>query len=70
MILLISYILKLVSHIQPPRMEEVLNIVWNNVSNLSSDDLDKLDYMVKPHEQLVLVSFTPHNASTPSLSTS
>ena len=29
-----------------------------------------LDYMVKPHEQLVLVSSTPHNAYTPSLSTS
>ena len=27
------------------------------------------DYMVKPHGQLVLVSSTPHNASTPSLST-
>ena len=27
-------------------------------------------YMVKPHEQLVLVSSTPHNAYTPSLSTS
>ncbi len=27
-------------------------------------------YMVKPHGQLVLVSSTPHNASTPSLSTS
>ena len=46
----------------------ILNIV--SYHNLSSDDLDKLDYMVKPHEQLVLVSFTPHNASTPSLSTS
>ena len=28
-----------------------------------------LDYMVKPHGQLVLVSSTPYNASTPSLST-
>ena len=27
-------------------------------------------YMVKPHEQLVLVSSTPHSASTPNLSTS
>lgn len=27
-------------------------------------------YMVKPHGQLVLVSSTPHNAYTPSLSTS
>ena len=27
-------------------------------------------YMVKPHEQLVLVSSTPHSAYTPSLSTS
>lgn len=27
-------------------------------------------YMVKPHEQLVLVSSTPYNAYTPSLSTS
>ena len=27
-------------------------------------------YMVKPHGQLVLVSSTPYNASTPSLSTS
>lgn len=26
-------------------------------------------YMVKPHGQLVLVSSTPHNAYTPSLST-
>ena len=31
---------------------------------------NNLDYMVKPHGQLVLVSSTPHNASTPSLSTS
>lgn len=29
-----------------------------------------LCYMVKPHEQLVLVSSTPHSASTPNLSTS
>lgn len=29
-----------------------------------------ISYMVKPHGQLVLVSSTPHNASTPSLSTS
>ncbi len=27
-------------------------------------------YMVKPHEQLVLVSSTPRSASTPNLSTS
>ena len=31
---------------------------------------NNLDYMVKPHGQLVLVSSTPYNASTPSLSTS
>ena len=31
---------------------------------------NNLDYMVKPHGQLVLVSSTPHNAYTPSLSTS
>ena len=31
---------------------------------------DTLDYMVKPHGQLVLVSSTPHSAYTPSLSTS
>jgi hypothetical protein len=30
----------------------------------------RLHYMVKPHGQLVLVSSTPHSASTPSLSTS
>nr|ADI16574.1 hypothetical protein [uncultured gamma proteobacterium HF0010_01E20] len=29
-----------------------------------------LDYMVKPHGQLVQVSSTPHNAYTPCLSTS
>ena len=31
---------------------------------------DTLGYMVKPHGQLVLVSSTPYNAYTPSLSTS
>ena len=30
----------------------------------------RLRYMVKPHGQLVLVSSTPHSASTPNLSTS
>ena len=32
--------------------------------------VSRLHYMVKPHGQLVLVSSTPHSASTPSLSTS
>ena len=32
-------------------------------------EVDTLDYMVKPHGPLVLVSSTPHSAYTPSLST-
>src|SRR5690606_18911208 len=35
-----------------------------------SSGLKVCDYMVKPHEQLVLVSSRPHNPYTPSLSTS
>ena len=43
--------------------------IFKQMLNPFIGDISRFYYIVKPHGQLVLVSFTPHNASTPSLST-
>ena len=50
----------------------VNTMTWHNIqpSLCTLSCTNNLDYMVKPHGQLVLVSSTPYNAYTPSLSTS
>ncbi len=51
---------------------ESVSILSENIINILALTNAKLlgRYMVKPHEQLVFVSFTRHRASTPNLSTS
>src|SRR5690554_3828018 len=45
------------------------NLQFANFRLIHSSPQTLWCYMVKPHGQLVLVSSTPHNAYTPSLST-
>jgi hypothetical protein len=49
--------------------ELALRAIWNDPSSSHTPKLFEC-YMVKPHGQLVLVSFIDYSTSTPSLSTS
>ena len=54
----------------PSRSNFLRHILWILGSFLVSRPGIHSSYMIKPHEQLVLVSSTPHNAYTSRLSTS
>ena len=65
---LISYRLSCRSLQASTAIDRIFNCVPYKLFSFALKRLGR--YMVKPHEQLVLVSSTPYNAYTPSLSTS